>query len=124
MLTIFGLGVEAIRIKEFLSRDYLNPGEECSQPQQNLYSSISTCLRSDGDDVPAADRPAAPALAERDASSINKSYAAVAASSGIPKSTLWHRAHGWRSQEVKACEPAVSHATRGKGAVGISTPSV
>jgi hypothetical protein len=39
--------------------------------------------------------------ANRDASS-NKSYSALAASSGIPKSTLWHHAHGRRSWKAKA----------------------
>jgi hypothetical protein len=45
--------------------------------------------------------PATAALADRDASS-HKSYAALASSSGIPKSTLWHRANGRRPGKAKA----------------------
>jgi hypothetical protein len=45
--------------------------------------------------------PAEAALVENRDASTNKSYSALAASSGIPKSTLWHHAHGRRSRKAK-----------------------
>jgi hypothetical protein len=46
--------------------------------------------------------PAEAALVENRDASTNKSYLALAASSGIPKPTLWHHAHGRRSRKAKA----------------------
>ena len=46
--------------------------------------------------------PGEAALVENRDASTNKSYSALAASSGIPKSTLWHHAHGRRSRKAKA----------------------
>ncbi|KKA24370.1 hypothetical protein T310_1555 [Rasamsonia emersonii CBS 393.64] len=46
--------------------------------------------------------PATAAPAGISDASTNKSYAALSASSGVPQSTLWHRAHARRSRKAKA----------------------